>query len=256
MKTIILCGGLGYRLKEETEWKPKPMILVGGKPILWHIMKIYAHYGYSEFILALGYKADYIKEFFLNQEYLLNDFTLDMKNSIKTVHGTSMTKIKDDFSITFVDTGVDTLPGERILKLERYITEEDFMVTYGDGVTDLEIPKLVEFHKKQNSIGTVTGVHLRSAFGLLKVDRKHMVTDFEEKPLLPSLVNGGFMIFKKKAMKYFKAGETEHEALKRLVKKNQLSVYQHKGFWHSMDTYKDVENLNELWAKNAQWKVW
>ncbi len=258
MKTIILCGGTGTRLKEETEFKPKPMVYVGGQPIIWHIMKIYAYCGFNEFILALGYKADYIKDFFLNQKAFTSDFTLQTKTHKRKFYLKDRETV-DDLKITFVDTGLDTTPGERILRCEKYISSRDkyFMVTYGDGVTDLDIRDLVKFHKKQHTIGTITGVHPRSKFGLVKVGKDSKVVDFTEKPVLDDYVNGGYMVFDKRFFKYIKEGETEHPALRRLAKENQLSIYRHDGFWYAMDTYKEVEELNKLWSsKKAPWKVW
>ena len=257
MKVVILCGGLGYRLKEETEFKPKPMVLIGDKPILWHIMKIYAQYGYNEFIIALGYKGDYIKDYFLKQKHLLHDFTLQTKEGSTNFH---QKKVNDDdnFVITFVDTGLETLPGERILQIKDYIPKEDtdFMVTYGDGLADINIPKLVQFHKKHGLIGSVTAVHPTSRYGVLSIDKKNLVYSFKEKPLLNDWINGGFMIFKKEFFKNLRKGEYEHPALKRLIKKRQLAVFPHKGFWCSMDTYPDVDNLNKLWRQDPKWKVW
>jgi glucose-1-phosphate cytidylyltransferase len=259
MKTIILCGGTGTRLKEETEFKPKPMVYVGNKPVLWHIMKIYATYGFNEFILALGYKADYIKDFFLNQKAFTCDFTLDTKSHKRIFHMENRHDV-DNFVITFVDTGVDIQPGERILRCQSYIpkTDKHFMVTYGDGVTDLNINSLLKFHKKQKTIGTITGVHPRSKFGLIKmIDRTNYVHDFEEKPVLTDWVNGGFMVFDHRIFDYIKPGETEHPALRRLAKQKQLSLYNHPGFWFCMDTYKEVEDLNTIWNQpNPPWKVW
>jgi len=258
MKTVILCGGLGYRLKEQTEFKPKPMVFIGGKPILWHIMKIYSHYGFNDFIIALGYKGDYIKEYFLNQKYFTYDFTLYTRTGSEKIYRDHGTRIPDDFKITFVDTGEETLPGERILRVKDYIPEkdEDFMVTYGDGVADIDIKKLLKFHQKQRTIGTVTGVHPRSKYGLLTTDKKGRVEKFVEKPVLKEWVNGGFMVFKKNFFDYLRVGELEHEALKRLIRERQLSVYIHDGFWHSMDTYPDVDNLNKFWREDPKWKVW
>lgn len=258
MKTIILCGGLGYRLKEETEFKPKPMVQIGGKPILWHIMKMYSHYGFNEFIIALGYKGDYIKQYFLNEQYYSQNFTMHTNTGATKFHK-NKTLNGDKFKITFVDTGEETQPGERILRLKKYIPKEDkyFMVTYGDGVSSINIRKLVAFHKKQKTIGTITGVHPgTSRYGLLSVNNKNLATEFSEKPILKETINGGFMVFDKKIFDYIKEGELEHEALKRLIKVNQLSVYKHEGFWHCMDTYRDVENLNKLWTNNPEWKVW
>ncbi|HBL52304.1 MAG: Glucose-1-phosphate cytidylyltransferase [Microgenomates group bacterium GW2011_GWA2_39_19] len=258
MKVVILCGGRGYRLKEETEFKPKPMVLIGNQPILWHIMKIYSHHGFNEFIIALGYKGDYIKDYFLNEKRLSYNFTLHTRSGYTKLHKIKKDQSKDDFKITFVDTGLETLPGERILKVKEYIPkdDEDFMVTYGDGVSNVNIKELFKFHKKQNVLGTVLGVNPRSKFGLLKVNKQNLATKFTEKAVIKEWVNGGFMIFKKEAFKYLRKGEYEHEALKRLSRKKQLAVYIHKGFWHAMDTYNDVDSLNKFWLENPKWKVW
>jgi len=256
MKTIILCGGKGYRLKEETEFKPKPMVGIGGKPILWHIMKIYAYYGFNDFIVALGYKGDYIKQYFLNEKNMVHDFSMDtLSGKTKIIKNSTQS---EDFKITFVNTGEETLPGERILKIKDYIPKEDknFMVTYGDGVSDINIEALVKFHIKQGTIGTVTGVHPRSKYGLLTTDENKIVTSFIEKPVLKESTNGGFMVFKKDFFNYINPGEFEHKALRRLVEEKQLSVYAHDGFWHCMDTYPDVDSLNKLWIEDPKWKVW
>lgn len=257
MKTIILCGGKGTRLAEETEIKPKPLIQIGGKPILWHIMKTYAYYGYNEFILALGYKAEYIKDFFLNQKSFTTDFTLKTKNHSTKFYLESRTEI-DDFEITFVDTGLETLIGERILRCQKYVPENDrhFMVTYGDGVSDLNITKLVDFHIKQKTIGTITGAHPQSRYGLVRVNKNSLVEGFAEKPVLEDWINGGFMVFNRKAFDYFKIGEMDDPAIQRLVKKKQMSLYKHEGFWHCMDTYRDYLELNKIWEDNPKWKIW
>jgi len=258
MKTIILCGGIGYRLKEETEFKPKPMVQIGGKPILWHIMKIYSHYGFNEFIIALGYKGEYIKDYFLNQKYFIHDFTLHTKTGATRIHRNNSGKVMDDFKITFVDTGQETQPGERILLVKDYIPKDDdmFMVTYGDGVANININSLVAFHKKQGTLGTITGVYPKSKYGLVRMTKENIVTRFVEKPILKDWTNGGFMVFKREFFDYIRQGELEHPALERLIKKRQLSLYTHNGFWHCMDTYSDVENLNKFWQASPQWKVW
>lgn len=257
MKVVILCGGIGYRLKEETEFKPKPMVAVGNKPILWHIMKIFSCYGFNEFIITLGYKGDYIKDYFLNQKYLADNFTLYTKTGSTKLHKNTLNN-KDDFKITFVDTGTETLPGERILRIKDFIpeTDDDFMVTYGDGVSNVDIKKLVKFHKKHGLIGTVTGVHPRSKYGLLIIDKDSIVQEFFEKPVLNEWINGGFMVFKKDFFNYLKEGEYEHAAIKRLINEKQLAVNIHDGFWHAMDTYNDVDELNRLWNEDPKWKVW
>lgn len=258
MKVIILCGGTGTRLKEETEFKPKPMVYVGNKPIIWHIMKSYFTHGFNDFVLALGYKADYIKEFFLNQKAFTSDFSLATKNH-KTKFYLENRQEVDDFKITFVDTGVDTLPGERILRCQKYIPKKDkyFMVTYGDGVSDINIRRLIKFHKNQKTIGTITGVHPRTKYGLIKVTSDNLVTGFTEKPVLSDIVNGGFMVFDQRFFKYLRPGETEHPALIRLAKEKQLSLYHHDDFWFAVDTYKELEDLNSIWnSGKAPWKVW
>lgn len=258
MKTIILCGGTGTRLKEETEFKPKPMVYIGRKPVIWHIMKIYASAGFNEFILALGYRADYIKDFFLNQKAFTSDFTLNTRNHHTKFYLEDREDI-DSFKITFVDTGRDTLPGERILLCQKYIPKPDkyFMVTYGDGVCDIDISDIVRFHKKQKTIGTITGVHPRSKYGLVKINNKHVVKKFVEKPVLTDWINGGFMVFDRRIFEYLKPNETEHPALQRLAREGQLSLYTHGGFWFCMDTYKEVEDLNKMWQSDSPpWKIW
>lgn len=258
MKTIILCGGKGTRLKDETEYKPKPMVYIGGKPIIWHIMKIYASYGFNEFILALGYKADYIKDFFLNQKAFTSDFTLDTGSHKTKFYLDRRTEV-DHFKITFVDTGLDTLPGERILLCQSYLPERDkyFMVTYGDGVSDVNIAELVRFHRKQKTIGTVTGIHPRFKFGVVKVGKNNLVSEFKEKPIMEDWANGGYMIFDKRFFKYQKVNELEHAALIRLAKQSQLSLFKHEGFWIAVDTNKELDELNRIWnSGKAPWKVW
>lgn len=258
VKTIILCGGAGTRLKEETEFKPKPMVYVGGKPILWHIMKMYANYGYNEFILALGYKADYIKDYFLNQKAFNSDFTLETQTHKIKYHFDHRKEV-DNFKITFVDTGLETMPGERMLRCREYLndSEERFMMTYGDAVSSINISKLIKFHKQQKTIATLTGIHPTTKYGMIELGKDALVKSFTEKPILNDYANGGFMVFKKTIFDYIKSGETEQPALKRLAKISQLSLYRHDDFWYCMDTYKEVEKLNEMWkAQDTPWKTW
>lgn len=258
MKIIILCGGVGTRLKEETEYKPKPMVYVGNKPIIWHIMKIYSYYGFNEFVLALGYRADYIKNFFLNQKAIISDFTLDTKTH-KTKYYLDNREEVDDFKITFVDTGLNSLTGERILRCQKYIPEKDknFMVTYGDCVANINIKKLLKFHIQQNSLATTTGVHPRTKFGRMKTNKNNLVTSFEEKPPLSDWVNGGFMVFKREIFNFIKKEEMDYTTLKRLADKKQLSFYRHDEFWFAIDTYKELEDLNNFWnSGNRPWMVW
>ncbi len=249
---VILCGGKGTRMKEETEFKPKPMVLIGGKPILWHIMKIYSHYGYNEFILALGYKGDMVKDYFLNEKAFVNDFTIDTSSHEIKFHENRT----HGFKITFADTGPESLTGERLLKVKKYIPGEEFMVTYGDGVSDINIDKLVDFHRKQKTIGTITGAHPHSKYGLIKIDReRNLIVDLDQKPTLYDYINAGFMVFNRKAFDYFTNQALEY-ILPRLIKENQLSVYIHEGFWKGMDTYLEAEQLNQLWEKDRPWAVW
>lgn len=255
MKTVILCGGIGYRLKEETEFKPKPMVSIGGKPILWHIMKIYEHYGYNEFIIALGYKGDYIKDYFINQEYFLHDLTIDTQTGKSKILRSSKRR-HDNFKITFVDTGVETLTAERLLRVKKHIDSDRFMVTYGDGVGSIDIKKLDKYHQKKGVIGVITGVHPESKWGLVVADDNNIIREFRQKPLLKEFVNGGFMVFKKEFLKYLRPREMIETTLERLARDKQLAVYYHEGFWLAMDTYQDVEELNEQWKKNPPWKVW
>lgn len=252
---VIFCGGIGTRMKEETEFRPKPMVSLGGRPILWHIMKIYSHYGFNRFIIALGYKGDYIKDYFLNQEYFENDFNLKTKTGKKILHKNNRRK-KDDFDITFVNTGLETLTGERLLRVKRYIDTNTFMVTYGDGVSNIDINELLKFHKKKKLIGTITGVHPKSKWGLIVSDKDFLIKKFQQKPRLNQYVNGGFMVFKKDFLKYLRPRQTIEEALEDLIGDNQLTVYIHEGFWSAMDTYQDVEEMNRQWKKGPLWKVW
>ncbi len=262
MKTIILCGGQGTRMKEETEFKPKPLVLVGGKPILWHIMKIYSHYGYNEFILALGYKSNMIKEYFLHWRTFLNDFTLDSKTNEITFHNNDC----DDFKITFAETGLESLTGERVRQLKKYVGDEDFMVTYGDGVADIDINKLVEFHKQQNTIGTITGVCREGRFGVIEKDAESGkakeyfqlgVRDIEKNDTaVTEFINGGYMVFKNEVLDLIEKDSMIEKVFVPLIEKKQLSVFAHEGSWKCMDTYKEVEELNGEWEKNPFWKVW
>jgi glucose-1-phosphate cytidylyltransferase len=250
--TIILCGGVGSRMKEETEFKPKPMVLVGGKPIVWHIMKAYAHYGYNNFILALGYKGDMIKDYFLNQEAFLNDLTIDTSTNKIQFHDNK----GDDFKITFVNTGLDSLTGERILRVKKYVPQDEFMVTYGDGVSDINIDELVQFHRKQGTIGTITGVHPHSKYGLVKIDMESkLVEKFDQKPIMYDYVNGGFMVLNRKAFDYFDESTMENGLIK-MAGEKQLSAYRYEGFWKPMDTYREVEEMNKLWEESRPWAVW
>ena len=257
IKVVILCGGMGTRLREETEIKPKPMVEIGGMPIIWHIMKNYSKYKFNDFILCLGYKGDIIKEYFYHYEIFSNDFTIDLESKKINIHPKHS---RENWKITIVDTGLNSMTGSRIKRIEKYIKEDLFMVTYGDGVTDLDINKLLKYHINHGKTGTVTGVSPPSRFGELTI-KKNQVISFQEKPkgMLDS-INGGYFVFKKDFFNYLKDEDNcilEREPLEKLAKNNELNVYKHKGFWQCMDTYRDYKYLNELWESGkAPWKIW
>lgn len=258
MKVVILCGGLGTRLREETEFRPKPMIEIGNRPILWHIMKIYAHYGFKEFILSLGYKGEMIKEYFYNYEVLNNDFTIELNgNKNIEIHSNHNEK---NWRITLADTGDKALKGARLKRVEKYIDEDQFMVTYGDSIANINISALLAFHQSHGKLATLTGINPTSRFGELKI-KGDKVEVFSEKPEdSRSLVNGGFLVFNKGFLNYLTNDDTcdlEIGALEKVTRDGQLMVYKHEGFWACMDTIRDVEYLNKLWNENrAEWKVW
>ena len=257
MKVVILCGGLGTRLKEETDYRPKPMVEIDRKPVLWHIMKIYSAYGFKDFILCLGYKGELIKNYFYNYEILNNDFTVELGNykhiEIHSSHG------EKGWRVTLADTGKNAMTGARVKRIERYIDGDLFMLTYGDGVADIDIKKLLEFHKSHGKIGTVTGVHPSSRFGELVVE-SDKVKEFSEKPQIKEgFINGGFFVFNKEFFEYLKDDDDctlEGEPLERLASDGELMIYKHKGFWQCMDTYRDMTLLNNIWKTQSPWKVW
>ena len=257
MKTVILCGGLGTRLREETEYRPKPMVEVGGRPILWHIMKLYAHYGHRDFVLCLGYRGNTIKEYFLNYEAMNNDFTICLGRQ----HTLDFHDAHDeqDFRVTLADTGAETLTGGRVKRIERHIDDDLFMVTYGDGVSDVNINAVLDFHKSHGKLATMTTVRPTSRFGVVTVENNGIVSQFTEKPQLDGWVNVGFFIFSKKVFDYLGDGSTmlEQEPLERLAHDNELMAYRHEGFFFAMDTYREYKHLNDIWASDqAPWKVW
>ena len=255
MKVVILCGGLGTRLAEETSLIPKPMVEIGGKPILWHIMNIYSHYGYNEFVIALGYKGSKIKEFFLNYRNLESDITIDLKSGDTIIQPTSTR----NWTVHLVDTGLNTLTGGRIKRLTPFLKDAPFMVTYGDGVANVDIEKLVAFHKSKGKIGTVTAVKPNARFGGIKFD-SDIVTDFEEKPQSgEGFINGGFFVFEPAILDLIIDDNTilEHDPLKYLVTNNELAAFSHEGFWQCMDTIREKHLLQNLWENNdAHWKIW
>jgi len=259
MKVVILCGGRGMRLHEETEFKPKPLVAIGGKPILWHIMKIYSHYGHRDFILCLGYKGQMIKDYFLNFDETHNNFTLKLGPSQKqiTYHNK---KSVDDWNITFVDTGLDTNTGGRIARIKDFLgRDEDFFLTYGDGVADININALSEYHKKAGGIATLSGVRPLTPFGVIE-PVGGLVKNFTEKPQARGFVSGGFFVCNKKLFNYLAPDEScvfEQEPLRKLAAEGALAVYEHQGFWHCLDTYKHLEDLNDFYKQGKRpWMVW
>jgi glucose-1-phosphate cytidylyltransferase len=256
MQTVILCGGLGTRLREETEFRPKPMVVIGTRPLLWHIMKRYAHYGHSEFVLCLGYRGDLIKEYFYHYELINNDFTTDLGTGKHTVHSSGH---DHGWKVTLADTGLHTLKGGRIKRIERYITGDTFLLTYGDGLCDVDMKALVEFHASHGKLITVTGIHPASQFGMMRADGGRVVS-FREKPQASdNIVNGGYMVVNRGIFDYLTDDEScdfEIGPLEKLAHDGQLMVYRHGGNWASMDNLRDVDYLNRLWSNGkAFWKV-
>jgi len=255
MKAVLLAGGLGTRLSEETEAKPKPMVEIGGKPILWHIMKMYSHFNVMEFIICLGYKGYVIKEYFANYALHMSDVTLDFSDGSMKVHRDGT----ENWKITLVDTGVETMTGGRIKRIAPYLSEEDFCLTYGDGVGDIDIGKLIKFHKNHGKDATVTVVNQPSRFGAVVLNND-MVAGFSEKKVTQSgHINGGFFVLSPKVIDHIAGDETvwEQEPMNALVQSGQLAAFQHNGFWQPMDTLREKRVLEELWAsKTAPWRLW
>lgn len=259
MKVIILCGGLGTRLREETEYKPKPMVEIGGKPILWHIMKHYSFFGFNEFILALGYKGNIIRDYFINYFTYNSDFTVSLGDGSKIVHGGNIER--ENWQVTLVETGSDSMTGYRVKLAGRYVDTDNFMVTYGDAVSDVDIKALTEFHLKHGLTGTVTGVYPPSRFGDL-VTSGERVTKFYEKiknTENQEPINGGYFVFKKSFLDIIPdeaMTDLERLPMSKLTEESQLAVYRHKGFWQCMDTYRDNQLLEKMWKENPVWKIW
>ena len=256
---VILCGGLGTRLKEETEFKPKPLVEVGGKPILWHIMKLYSHHGFKRFILCLGYKGDKIKEYFVNYEFMNSDFTLELGNTKDRLQFHN-SHLETGWQITFLQTGEKNMTGSRVMQVEKFIDADRFMLTYGDGIANVDVQRLLAFHLSHGKIATITGVRPPSRFGEL-VLQGSQVKEFREKSQVSAgLINGGFFIFERSLFDYL--DETpdcilEKTPLERLAREGQLMAYVHEDFWQCMDTYRDYQLLNHLWeSQPCPWKVW
>lgn len=259
MKVILLAGGQGTRLREETEFRPKPLVEVGGRPVLWHIMKLYAHYGHRDFVVCLGYRGNMIKEYFLNYEAMNNDLTICLgeQNHAMTFHGAHD---EQDYRVTLASTGLDAMTGSRVKQVERYVDDDTFMVTYGDGVSDIDIDALLRFHRAHGKIATLSSVKPHSRFGVLQLDDRSFVQSFSEKPQAEGWVNAGYFVFNRRIFDYLRVDLDcilEREPLEQLAREGQLAAYQHEGFWFAMDTYREYQILNDLWSSGkAPWAVW
>ena len=256
MKVAILAGGLGTRLSEETTVKPKPMVEIGGKPMLWHIMNIYAAYGFKEFVIALGYKGEVIKDYFLNYHYRSRSLTVDLRSGDTILHNGNL---EENWNVHLIDTGIDTQTGGRIKQVAHFIGDEPFMLTYGDGVSNINIQGLLDFHKAQGRLATLTAVRPPARFGQMILEGDQ-VTQFEEKPQIgEGWINGGFFVLQPEMVGYIKDDQTfwEHEPLEKLATEGQLAAYRHNDFWYCMDTLRDVNLLDKYWQDgNAPWKIW
>jgi glucose-1-phosphate cytidylyltransferase len=256
MKAVLLAGGLGTRMREETEFRPKPMVEVGGRPVLWHIMKNLGHFGISDFIIATGYKSDVIKEYFLNYQARNNDFTVTLGNrDALTFHDPHD---EGQWKVTVAYTGDETPTGGRLHRVARYLDDEPFFVTYGDGLANVDIRSLRDFHVRQGTLATVTTVQPFSRFGVMEVEGEGRVTQFREKPRLEGWINIGFFMMEPRALDYIRDDSVlEEEPLAELARDGQLSAFRHQGFWQPMDTYRENRMLNDLWdSGQAPWRLW
>jgi glucose-1-phosphate cytidylyltransferase len=256
VKAVILAGGLGTRLREETEYRPKPMVDVGGRPILWHIMKAFAHYGIADFVVCAGYRGDVIRDYFLNYEARTNDFTIELgrRDSVE-YHGEHP---ESHWRVTVAETGAETMTGGRVKRVQRYVGNERCIVTYGDGLADVDIAALLKFHESHGRLATVTTVRPLSRFGVMDLETDGRVAQFREKPVTEDYVNGGYFVFEPAVFDLLGPDSTlEREPLEQLAMDSQLMAYRHEGFWQPMDTFREYSMLNQMWdAGTAPWKVW
>lgn len=252
IKTAILCGGMGTRMREQTEFMPKPLVSVGGMPILWHIMKIYSHFNFNDFVLCLGYKGEMIKDFFINYPWMVSDFTLHLKNKEGKIEHHN--EILEDWRITFADTGIETNTAGRLYNAKKYLGDR-FMMTYGDGVANINANDLLKYHEKHGKIATITCTTALSKYGHVVADN-NIIKTFRQKPPLSDMINIGFAVFEKDIFKYYKGDCAIEDIFQQLIADNQLVMYKHTGAFHCMDTYKDYQDLNKIWESGAPWKVW
>ncbi len=262
MQVVILCGGKGTRLREHTEFVPKPLVEIGGKPILWHVMKVYSHWGLRDFVLCLGYKGEQIKEFFLQRNsWKKQNFVLDLADGTHTLlpRPDPIETEEEDWRIAFVDTGAETNTGGRIKRIQHLIKGPTFLATYSDGVADIDIRDLLAFHRRHGKLATLVGVNVPMPFGVVDVGDDGIITRFREKPRLDHWISGGFFVFERGIFAYLDGDETilERAPFERMAADGQICMYRHSGFWQCMDTYKDTMLLNNLWESGkAAWKVW
>lgn len=257
MKVVLLAGGYGTRIIEESHLRPKPLIEIGSKPILWHIMKIYSYYGFNDFIICCGYKSNMIKKYFLNYYLLESNITVKLQDNSVKIHNSS----SEPWKVTLVDTGIDTMTGSRIKKIKKYVGSEPFMFSYGDGVSNIDLRALLEFHNSHGKIATVTTVEPNSKFGVLNISDNGLIHNFTEKPKQSGFwINGGFSIFENEIFQYIEDGDScilEDKPFKKLSEERQMMAYKHNGFWYAMDTTADKRYLQTLWDEgNAPWKIW
>jgi glucose-1-phosphate cytidylyltransferase len=255
MKVVILCGGQGTRLREETEFRPKPMVEVGGRPILWHIMKLYAWHGFNNFVLCLGYRGNMIREYFLNYHAMNSDFTVQLgRQHVQQYHGSHT---EENFSVTLAETGDNTMTGGRVKRVGKYLDDDLFLLTYGDGIADVDIKKLVAFHRNHGKLATVSVVRPLSRFGAVHIGQSGVVEAFAEKPQSEGWINAGFFVFDRRVLDYLGADDCflEREPLETLAREGELVAFQHTGFFQAMDTFREFKQLNDLWASGkAPWK--
>lgn len=257
-QVVILCGGQGTRLREETEFKPKALVEIGGRPIIWHLMRIYDHWGFRRFVLCLGYKSEMIKDYFLNYRWRDTNFKLNLREGTCTPasNGSSV----EDWEITFVETGELNQTGSRLFQAKPYIDGDDFLFNYSDGLSDIDLDALLSFHRSTGKTATLTGFHPRSRYGVVRADEKSVVYHWHEKPLMTDLTSGGFFVMNRQIFDYLDPDPDcvfETGALNALASDRELALYKHEGFWYSMDTYKEAQALNEMWESgSAKWMVW
>ncbi|CAN2169989.1 GCD1 Nucleoside-diphosphate-sugar pyrophosphorylase involved in lipopolysaccharide biosynthesis/translation initiation factor 2B, gamma/epsilon subunits (eIF-2Bgamma/eIF-2Bepsilon) [Candidatus Nanopelagicaceae bacterium] len=256
MPVVLLAGGMGTRLREETEFRPKPMVEIGGRPILWHIMKYFSEFGFNNFIICLGYKGDSIRDYFLNYHTRNISIALnlgaDSEPDFLDSHG------EEDWKVTLVDTGRDSLTGERLKKVQKYIGDRTFICTYGDGLANIDLDALLEFHRSNNGIATLSAVHPTSRFGVVDINAEGLISDFHEKPVVDDWINGGYFVLEPKIFDFINGNVAFEDApLKKLADSGNLYAYKHAGFWQPMDTYREYLDLNAVWDSGAaEWKIW